>query len=325
MSPTVLFLSKGTNASSTRYRGLQYFPLLEQAGFMPKHLTISGGILPFIRALHQANQADLVILIRKTFPYPLFWLLRKYCTKLIFDFDDAIFCNTDGSESKTRMKRFKQTAQACDAVFAGNQYLAEMAHRYQQSTVVIPTAVNTNRYNLNTPKDHPNFTLVWIGSRSTRKYIAGILPAIEQAALKVPNLTLKIIADFALNSEHIKVDNIAWSEATEVQAVYEADIGLAPLPSDDWTKGKCALKVLQYMAAGLPVITTPTSANADAIEHLSNGYYARNDGEWADMIFKAYQESDTLIAMGQTGKNIVKQDYDISVVFNKIRSRLEAI
>lgn len=325
MTQTVLFLSKGINASSTRYRALQYFALLRQADFAPKHLTISGGMLPFIKALYQASQADVVVLIRKTFPYPLFWLLRKCCKKLIFDFDDAIFCNSDGSKSTTRMKRFAQTVQASDEIFAGNRYLAKTAERYQANTSVIPTSVDTKRYDLNTQKNQPNFTLVWIGSRSTQKYIAGILPSIEHAAEKIPYLTLKIIADFSLSSTAVQIENIAWSEATEAKAIYECDIGLAPLPADDWTKGKCALKVLQYMAAGLPVITSPTGANAEVIKHLNHGYYAKDAAEWSIMICQAYEEKFMLKTMGSAAKDRVAQGYDIAVIFNKMRARLQAV
>jgi glycosyltransferase involved in cell wall biosynthesis len=318
MSKSILFLSKGANASSTRYRALQYFSLFKALGYDPVHTTISGGLLPLLRAFYYASQADIVILVRKTFPTPIFWLLRQFSNKLIFDFDDAIFCNTDGSYSETRMTRFIKTTQQCDYVFAGNQYLADVAKKFQNNTATIPTSLDTHKYLVTQAKNPERFTLVWIGSHSTKRYIVGILPALENAAKKISNLQLKIIADFELSSKCLTIVNIPWTEEVEAAEINSADLGLAPLPPDDWTKGKCALKVLQYMAAGLPVITSPTSVNAYVIEDSKSGYHASNDSEWTEHILRAFKQRKVLREMGAFGQERVTEEFDINVVFKKI-------
>ena len=325
MHKNILFLSKGENSSSTRYRALQYFPLYQQAGYEPTHITISGGIFPFLKAVFHASQADIVILLRKTFPAPIFWLLRKVSKKLIFELDDAIFCNTDGTHSETRMSRFIATVRQCDHVFAGNQYLADTAKLYQTKTTVIPTSLDTQKYIQQV--DHPTdeFGLVWIGSKSTKKYIVSIIPAIEIAAESVPNLSLKIIADFELHSAILPIKNIQWAESTEAEEVNRADVGLAPLPPDSWTKGKCALKVLQYLAAGLPAISSPTSANGYVIDHLKSGYLAENESDWVQFITTAYKKKEQLKEMGVFGQKRVSTEFDIHIVFEKIIQKLETI
>ncbi|MDZ4149987.1 hypothetical protein, partial [Methylicorpusculum sp.] len=146
MSKNILFLSKGERASSTRYRALQYFPYFKANEWKPEHVTVSGGIASVLRALNAARKADVVVLLRKTFPYPIFWLLRRLTKKLCFDFDDAIFCNTDGTDSKTRMHRFKTTIAECDYVFAGNSYLADTARKFNNAVSVIPTSLETKKY-----------------------------------------------------------------------------------------------------------------------------------------------------------------------------------
>ena len=322
MTKRILYLSKGQEASSTRYRALQYFPLYLQSGLTPSHLTVSGGLLAFIKALFHASQADIVILLRKTFPSPFFWLLRKVSKKLIFELDDAIFCNSDGSYSNTRMSRFITTASQCDQVFAGNQYLADTAKLYQANTSVIPTSLETKKYIQPSKQDSKKFVLVWIGSRSTKKYIAGILPAIEIAAHAIPNLTLKIIADFTLESNFVTINNIPWKEATEAIEVKNADIGLAPLPPDNWTKGKCALKVLQYLSAKRPVISSSTSTNGYVVEHLKSGYLADSKDEWVEAIINAYQQKDKLAQLGSYGQKRVQTEFDINVVFKRILNQL---
>ncbi len=323
MHKRILFLSKGENASSTRYRALQYFPLYLQSGYTPAHLTISGGFWPFLTALYQASQADIVVLLRKTFPAPVFWLLRIVSKKLIFELDDAIFSNTDGSFSKTRMSRFINTIRQCDHVFAGNQYLAEIANAHQPNTSIIPTSLDTQKYRSSIKHATNDFVLVWIGSRSTRKYIAGMLPAIEKAAKTIPQLRLNIIADFELTSNVLPISNIPWSEKTEALEVSSADVGLAPLPPDNWTKGKCALKVLQYLSAGLPVISSPTSANGYVVDHLKSGFLAESESEWTQSIISAYEQREQLTVMGEYGQKRVSQEFDIKVVFKKILALLE--
>jgi len=325
MNKRILFLSKGENASSTRYRALQYFSLYQQSGFDPIHISISGGLLPFLKALKQASQADIVILVRKTFPAPIFWLLRKCSKKLVFDLDDAIFSNTDGSYSKTRMSRFITTIRKCDHVFAGNHYLAEIAEIYQAKTSVIPTALDTRKYKQHSKQESSEFVMVWIGSRSTKKYIAGIMPAIEKAAKTVPNLKLKIIADFKLRSDCLPISNISWAEATEAAEIANSDIGLAPLPDDNWTKGKCALKVLQYLSAGLPVISSATGANGYVIEHLKNGYIAETENDWVNAIITAHQEKKRLALMGTYGQERVCGEFDKDIVFRRLLKQLETI
>ena len=318
MQKVILFVSKGENSSATRYRALQYFPKFIEAGWLPKHATISGGVISIVNTLFAANQADVVVLLRKTFPSPIFWLLRKLSKKLIFDFDDAIFCNTDGSYSKTRMRRFKATVSNCDYVFAGNEYLGNEAKKLNANVGIIPTSVEADKYNLTCQKNDSVFELVWIGSQSTRKYIEEIIPSLEIAAQTIPNLQLKIIADFELSSAQLSIKNVAWSAHSEALELCKADVGLAPMPENNWTKGKCALKVLQYMAAGLPVISSPSGVNADVVENGISGYFATGSHQWVDSLVQMHKERKKLVRMGEHGRRRVQSEFSISVVFQKM-------
>lgn len=317
MQKVILFVSKGENSSATRYRALQYFPKFVEAGWLPKHATISGGIISIIKTLFATTQADVVVLLRKTFPSPIFWLLRKLSKKIIFDFDDAIFCNTDGSYSKTRMRRFEATISNCDYVFAGNEYLGNEAKKYNNVVTVIPTSLDTDKYNLTCQKNDSVFELVWIGSQSTKKYIAEIIPSLEIAAQTIPNLQLKVIADFELSSTKLNIINERWSEKNEALSLFKADVGLAPMPENNWTKGKCALKVLQYMAAGLPVISSPSGVNAYVVENGISGYLA-TDNQWSILLSKMHKEKEKLASMGEHGRRRVQSEFSINVVFQKM-------
>jgi glycosyltransferase involved in cell wall biosynthesis len=316
--PRILFISKGENSASTRYRALQFFPLLRQAGYEANHATAAGSPMAYLKALHLATAADIVVVLRKTFPHPLLWLLRRLSRRLVFDFDDAIFCNTDGSSSDTRMRRFAAMAAACDHLFAGNRFLADNALRFNPEVTLIPTSVDADRYSGNRGKPRDFVDLVWIGSSSTRKYLIEALPALRLAAAQVPRLRLKIIADFDLPDAGLPTLAIPWSSDTEARELLSAHIGIAPMRDDDWSRGKCALKVLQYMAAGLPVVSSNVGANAELVTPGQTGYLVDNDQSWGDRIAMLANDAVLRDRLGAEGRARVRAGYSIEPVFSRM-------
>lgn len=318
----ILFISKSIKSSSTRYRALQFYPLFEGHGYTPHHATASGGFFAILNTLFRASQADTVIVLRKTFPFIVTVLLRLVSKRLIFDLDDAIFCRSDGSFSKTRMNRFSSIVKQCDHVFAGNKFLAEQSLKFNSRVSIIPTCLDTSKYNIGTPKPKNHTDIVWIGSKSTSKYLLDILPILETAAKKHPTLRLKVIADFQVTDAKIQTLNIAWNEATEAAELASAHIGIAPMIENDWTQGKCALKVLQYMAAKLPVISSNIGVNGEAIISGETGYLVTHSTQWLDAISQLYNDLNKQQLMGLAGQEKVNRHYDIHIVFSKILTAL---
>ena len=319
-APRILFVSKSGNASSTRYRALQFFPLWQAAGFEPSHVTASGGADALLSMLRQARRADVVVVLRKTFPLPLLWLLRRAARRLVFDFDDAVFCNTDGTPSRTRMARFAAMARACDHVTAGNAFLAARAAAFNPAVTVVPTSVDAARYRVAANRPADSFDLVWIGSHSTRKYLAEAMPWLQQAAEKVPGLRLKIVADFDLPGCGVATLPVAWSADSEARELAAAHIGIAPMRDDDWSRGKCALKVLQYMAAGLPVVSSEAGANSEVIVEGETGFLVTAPDEWSDRIARLANDAGLCRQMGEAGRRRVETDYSLGPVFERLRS-----
>jgi len=319
-TPILLFVSKGADSASTRYRALQFFPLWKAAGYAPAHVTASGGAGALLDMLRQARRADIVVVLRKTFPAPVLWLLRHVSRRLVFDFDDAIFCNTDGTPSRTRMARFAAMARACDRILAGNAFLAARAAAFNPAVTVVPTCVDAARYRIAAEPPAENVDLVWIGSRSTRKYLADALPCLAAAAQAVPTLRLKIVADFDLPGCGVATLPLAWREETEARELASAHIGIAPMRDDDWSRGKCALKVLQYMAAGLPVVSSDAGANAEAVAAGETGFLAKTPEEWAARIALLAGDAGLRRKMGEAGRRRVETDYSLEPVFERLRS-----
>lgn len=321
----VLFLSKGEDSSSTRYRALQFFDALRAAGWEPMHRTMSGGLSNYLGALAAARGADVVVVLRKTFPAVLLWLLRRRARCLVFDFDDAIFCNTDGSASTTRMTRFAAMARAADHVLAGNGFLASVASRFNPNVTLLPTCVDAAKYRVTARKPEQHLDLVWIGSRSTRRYLEALLPALRAASRAVPNLRLKIVADFDLPGAGIATVAVPWRAADEAAALASAHIGIAPMRDDDWSRGKCALKVLQYMAAGLPVVSSNAGMNAEIVRPGENGLLADSDAQWCEAIATLAADTALRERFGAAGRTLVESSYSTEVVAARLIGTIERV
>jgi glycosyltransferase involved in cell wall biosynthesis len=302
---------------------MQFVPLLKEHDFTTHHVTASGGIRAILETLWQARQSDIVIVIRKTFPSAITWLLRLVSKKLIFDFDDAVFCSSTGVASKTRMSRFSNIVRCSDYIFAGNQFLAENALKFNDAVSVIPTCLDVEKYEVTTEKPNDVVDLVWIGSQSTSKYLIDILPLLERLAERLPTLRLKIISDFDLPEAKIPVLAITWNEVTEVQELVSSHIGIAPMRDNEWTKGKCALKVLQYMAASLPVVSANVGVNSEAVIMNETGLLAESTEHWMEAVTSLATNKTHCVAMGIEGHKRVKEHYDINSIFKNILAVLE--
>lgn len=213
-----------------------------------------------------AGKADLIFIQRKLFSPWLVQQLLKRCDKLVYDFDDAIFSKSNGDPSQRRMHRFQKMVEAATLVLAGNAYLAERCVRADREVdaLVVPTPVDEQKYQINVDKE-TGCILVWIGSSSTRKYLEHHRETFEAIGRKFPKLVLRIIADFEFHLDNMTVENIQWSAESEARYIASAHVGIAPMVDNQYTRSKCALKIIQYMAAGLPVISSKVGANQEVV------------------------------------------------------------
>ena len=300
----ILFISKGEHSASTRYRALAYFESLRSTGWKPLHIT-AHGILPRVKLLDMAKQSEVVVVLRKTFNLPFLRLLRLCSKNLVFDLDDAVFCRSDGEPSKSRQMSFEKATSICEQVWAGNLYLADRAGRYNEAVKILPTSLDYRKYLLEVEKNPDYFDLVWIGSRSTQKYLKECLPVFESLSENISNLRLKIVADFDLPTKWLKTVAVPWSDKMEAEALVSAHVGIAPMSDDLWTKGKCGLKVLQYMAAGLPVVSSLAGVNREIVQQGVTGFFAEKAGDWKTSIERLFRDSELRHSMGKAGQKMI--------------------
>lgn len=321
----ILFVSASEQSASTRYRALNYFSRLRAAGWQSEHFAVGGN--PLFRALllKKAAEADAVVVLRKTFAGIFPRLLRRAARILIFDFDDAIFMRSNGEGSPTRMKRFARSVEVCDQVWAGNDYLAESARQHNPVVDTLATSISPEAYHYALAKPVHPIDLVWIGSSSTKKYLLQLIPDLELLNGKAGNLRLKIIADFTVCTSKLQVVPVAWSTSVEARELASSHIGIAPIPDDAWTRGKCGLKVLQYMAAGLPVVASPCGVQAQIVQHGVSGLWARSPDEWHSALLSLASDLALRGKMGEAGMQRVAGHFSTDAIFARMISNLEAL
>ena len=153
--------------------------------------------------------------------------------------------------------------------------------------------------------------LIWIGSRSTAPSLFSARPGIAAATGRLPGLKTKLICDWFPDLPGVRVIPCRWSAETEAAELAAADIGVSWLPDHPWSRGKCGLKVLQYMAAGLPVVANPIGVHREMIEHGRTGFLAETADEWCGAITKLAQSAETRARMGREARRVIAERYNI--------------
>jgi|TARA_B100000959_G_C14937915_1_gene606524 glycosyltransferase involved in cell wall biosynthesis len=307
----VLFVSKGDNNPTTRYRISPLADALSKSGTKVILTDSDLGLIGKTNLLLKAYNSDVVVIQRKLYGAFLLFLLDHCCKKLIFDFDDAIFLRSNGDPSPHRETRFHQIVSRCSQVWAGNSYLVNHATASGAQTVhFVPTVIDPSKYPQTSKASPDQVTLVWLGSSSTRKYLEQHRDILEALGKAFPDIRLLVVSDFSFNLSHLQVDSVAWSEQAERSTLQQADIGIAPMEDNLWTQGKCALKVLQYMAAGLPVVSSDVGANAEVVEDGITGFLASSKEEWISAIGNLIANSELRNSLGQTGRLRVENNYN---------------
>jgi glycosyltransferase involved in cell wall biosynthesis len=301
-----------------RYRLAAYRPMWERAGHRLEIREIPRTALGWLRLGPTFGASDGVIVQRKLLrPWQLF-LLRRAAPYLAFDFDDAVFLRdsyaTKGMHSFRRHRRFTAMAGAADLVVAGNSFLADESRRRAgaQRVHVIPTCLDPEIYPL---AEHcragPGVRLVWIGSSSTLRGLEHARELLEAIGRGCPRLSLHVVCDRFLALASLHVTPCPWSKAGEAAALAAADIGISWIPDDLWSRGKCGLKLLQYMAAGLPVVANPVGVQAEIVRHGETGFLAETPEQWVQAIARLAGDPGLRRRMGLAGRRRVETEYHV--------------
>lgn len=337
---------------SQRFRFEQYLIMLEGAGyhihtqsFLPagswkvfyssghhlqKLILLIAGFTRRVYQLIQCKDYHYIFIHREAAPLgpPVFeWAIAKiFRKKIIYDFDDAIWLtDKTGEPTWERFIRCRsKVAKICrwsHKVSCGNPYLARYARQFNANVVINPTTIDTiNQHNpalfdksfLKSKNQITGRVIGWTGSHSTLKYLENLYPVLFKLFGLHPNVCLLVIADqppaFELKNLLFK----KWSKETEVADLMLADIGIMPLPDDEWAKGKCGFKALQYLALQIPCVASPVGVNPAMVKTGETGFLAASRDEWLACLDALIQDEGLRGKMGVAGRKLVEKNYSVA-------------
>lgn len=332
---------------SQRFRFEQYFTILKnhdirysvysflnkqgwlilyvQGKFLRKLWCLVRGFILRIIHTFYTLQTDYVFIHREIAPIgpPVFeWIISKlFRKKIIYDFDDAIWMTDNVYESTlTKFLRWRsKVPNICRwsyQVSCGNEYLCSYAKSFTEHVVLNPTTIDTEvlhnpaHYS---PQSQPSqvVRIGWTGSHSTLKYLKSIENVLRIVEEKFTNVKIIVIANHKPKFDLRSLEFVPWQKKTEGEDLHKFDIGVMPLPDDEWTKGKCGFKALQYMAMGIPTVASPVGVNTSIINHGKNGFLADTNEEWVRYLSELISDSQLRKNLGNAGRKKVIDHYSV--------------
>ena len=287
--------------------------------------TLGSVLVAYARRIFQlrlARQADLLWVEKEALPW-LPWGIERAllpsAVPLVVDYDDAVFHRYDlhRSAAVRRLlgRKLDRLMASASLVTAGNRYLADRATASgAQQVEIVPTVVNMTSYTRRPePFSEKAVTIGWIGSPSTwTEYMVPMMPLLTLTA-EAAGARIAAVGAGRAATAHPLLDNLPWTEESEVSRIHAMDIGIMPLTDTPWARGKCGYKLIQYMACGLPVIASPVGVNAEIVENGVNGFLASSDAEWAEALQTLLCDPALRARMGEAGRLKVERDYSLQV------------
>jgi glycosyltransferase involved in cell wall biosynthesis len=316
----VLLLGYGLDQPSFRHRMRSIVGELEATGWQVRTEQFPGGRYGLRTWERRAllAWADVVVLHQIKLSGLEARLFAALSRRRVFDVDDAIYVRKPRRlgdpvhDSVWRRRKFAATCRCVDVVAAGNEVLAGAARRTARDIAILPTSIDVSAYHATTasPADPP--TIVWIGSPENLIYLEMIRPALARLTVRHPTLTVRIICSAFPHWPEIRIERIEWSSATEAQALATAHIGVMPLTDDEWSRGKCAFKLLQYMAASLPCVASPVGANTEAVLDGVSGFHATDDASWEAALERLILSAELRARFGAAGRVHVARHFSMT-------------
>lgn len=338
----------GEETPSARERVLKHVSALRMAG-IDVRTHVAGDLRPgwlgkiqyVERLVREAALADVVLLHRVLPTEKELRLLVAANPRMVFDFDDALYAAQPGVAAAEPIESTRQKLQAVlrasRCVLAGNAVLAEYAARHARAVEVVPTCVDLERYAgrsdllVATPASgsgdpsYRSFVLGWIGLGVNLPSLEAIAGPLREVCAERPGTVVKVISDRAPAMDGVPVRFAPWSGDTEVEELRGVDIGLMPLPDDEWSRGKCAWKALQYMALAIPPVVSPVGANREVVEDGVSGLWADTPEAWVRALSRLLDDEALRRRLGGAARGRVEERYGAPFALAALRGALERV
>jgi glycosyltransferase involved in cell wall biosynthesis len=307
--------------------------LLYKPGSMGRKLSlVARGLLRRLSLMSSIKNYDVVYIFREAalFGPPLFeaWI-HHLGVPIVFDFDDAIFVSyrspSNGYLSYLKFAgKTKAICRMASHVMVGNSYLEEYARRVNDQVTIVPTTIDTEKYTVSAKRVSNPPVIGWTGSYSTVQHLDTLRGALRRLAKKEP-FHLRVIGTPTYQLDGVEVDAMPWRSESELEDLRAVDIGVMPLPDDAWSKGKCGLKALQFMALGIPTICSPVGVNTEIIQDGENGFIAALEDEWIEKLGRLLRSADLRERLGRAGRATVESKYSANTQASRAYQVLKSV
>lgn len=329
----LLMLTDGnTDQASARIRAIEYIPMLAEAGYsvcwIPRVPVRRSGFLmknicfPVVKRLLSVKRLlyicfrhwDVVYIQRLCLSGTTVKRLAKK-SRVIYDFDDAIYL---GKANKSAEKRVANMVKHAHQVVVSTPWLEDFCHRFNHRTAVIPTPVDVVRFEPKKHKVSDQITIGWVGSRWTTKYLKIVEPALQQLSRVKDFRFLTIGAESGYSLQGVNHTDVRWEMGIEPKVLPAIDIGIMPLPDEDYAKAKGGYKLYLYMAAAIPCVASPVGINSLIVEEGTNGFLAGSVDDWVRVLSLLIDDSELRNRLGQNGRKQAVELYDRPVCFSQL-------
>lgn len=346
-SARILFLVTGRQSPAARFRVVQNLTFFRQMGYevavryghghhynrvlrTPLELPykIAGCLRRVGWTISGIRGYDLVFLQRLAIPHfagPELCLAATTSARVVYDFDDLVASGANERRSLLRARAFHSITARADHVVAGNEFLAAQCARPDKTTV-IPTGIDVRRYAPASRPASPLFIVGWMGTVHNVQRLRVALPDIVRFLDATPLARFRLVSNFTLEEvrEHPQVEQLSWSESTEIDQLRSFDVGLMPLDDSNSARGKCAFKLLQYMAVGVPFIATDIGMNS-SLDASQGGVLVKPGASWLEPLRELHADAALRSSFAEHGRRFVCEHYaaeKIAARYREVFSRL---
>src|SRR6266550_1015595 len=326
----VTALTSGRHFPSSRFRVRQFIEPLRALGieisenypFINKYYTKRLAPLGMLARLPgvMASRSGAVTWFERELVPGRITLERWAGTRRLLDIDDALWLNAPHfSEGLARL---------CDGVIAGNEFIAANYKQCGARVWTVPTSLDTAHWRPAHSGQHENWTIGWTGTSSNLKFLYLIEEPLADFLSQHREARLLIVCDKQPSLRKLPANSwrfVRWSPVNEVALVQSMDVGLMPLPDTEWTRGKCALKMIMYMAVGIPAIVSPVGVAKEILDQHEVGLAARSPNEWYEALRLLFQDKETAAQLAANGRKLVEKEFSVDINAPKIAAVIREI
>ena len=309
--------------------------ILYQPGHLfSKALLVMRDFVRRAKMLREARRYDAVVIHREAAligPAIYERLIACSGVPVIFDFDDSIWMQQPEQKARifAQLHFHRKTGSICalaDAVSAGNDYLAAFARQRNSNVRVVPTTIELADY---PPRPEPPgspFIVCWTGSTTTLPHFEHSRQALEAAARTLP-MVVKIIGNRPPDRPIAGAETrfVPWSAESEAREIADSHVGIMPLPDNEFSRGKCGLKALQYMAASRPTIASPVGVNRAIVRTGETGFLAATPNEFTEALLNLAASPELRAKLGNAARKLVEGHYSAEVGASRFAALVRSV